>query len=185
MNPFDQAGIYLVQTLGGLYMLIVLLRFLLQLSHANFYNPITQFLVKATHLPSKPIRMVLPTYKSFDMASLVLAILTKIVVTIITSAISGAVFGGTELVVWSVIATIALILEIYFYGLLAVIIISWVAPHSTHPAITLLQQLLEPVMAPFRKIIPPMGGIDLSPIFLILAINLIRIFVNAAGQALL
>jgi YggT family protein len=185
MNPFDQAGIYLVQTLGSLYILIVLLRFLLQLSGANFYNPISQFLVKATHLPSKPIRMVLPTYKSFDLASLTLALLVKLIVTLITAGISGGGFSPAPLLIWSVLSIVSLILEIYFYGLIAAIIISWVAPHSNHPAVSLLQQLMEPVMAPFRKIIPPLGGIDLSPIFLILVINLIRIFINYAGAALL
>lgn len=185
MNPFDHAGIYLVQTLGNLYILVVLLRFLLQLSGANFYNPISQFLVKATHLPSKPIRTVLPTYKSFDLASLTLAILVKVVVTLIVMGISGSGFSPATLLVWSVLSIISLILEIYFYGLIAVIIISWVAPHSNHPAVSLLQQLMEPVMAPFRKILPPMGGIDLSPIFLILVINLIRIFINHGGTALL
>lgn len=185
MNFFSQASIYVIQTLGGLYMLIVLLRFLLQLSGANFYNPISQFLVKATQLPSKPIRMVLPTYKSFDMASLVLAILVKVVVTLITVAISGFAFNGASILVLSVLACVSLILEIYFYGLLAVIIISWVAPHSQHPVVPLLQQLMEPIMAPFRKIIPPLGGIDLSPIFVILAINLIRMYVNGLGSTLL
>lgn len=181
MSAFSQAGIHLVETLGGLYMFIVLLRFLLQLSGANFYNPISQFLVKATQIPTKPIRVVLPTYKSFDAASLLLAILVKA----ITLSISGPAFNGAFILVGSVFGTISIILEIYFYALLAVIIISWVAPHSSHPAVSLLQQLMEPVMAPFQKIIPPMGGIDLSPIFLILVINLIRIFVTSASQALL
>ena len=77
MSTFTQAGTFLVQSLGSFYLAVVMLRFLLQLSHADFYNPISQFLVKATHLPSKPLRKLFPTYRHFDLASIVLALLCQ------------------------------------------------------------------------------------------------------------
>ena len=90
MNTFTQAGTFLIQSLGSLYLSIVLLRFLLQWVKADFYNPISRFLVNATHLPSKPLRKLLPTFGSFDMASLVLALLVQWLTIQLTASINGA-----------------------------------------------------------------------------------------------
>ncbi len=89
MNTFTQAGTFLIQSLGSLYLSIVLLRFLLQWAKADFYNPISRFLVKATHLPSAPLRKLLPTFGSFDMASLVLALLVQWITIQLSASING------------------------------------------------------------------------------------------------
>lgn len=90
------------------------------------------------------------------------------------------------LLVWSVLGVVALLVNIYFFALLAMIILSWVAPGSHHPAIYLLHQITEPVMAPFRKALPPMGGMDFSPILLFILINVVQIALRhmAAGVGL-
>ena len=185
MNAFTQVAIYLIQTLGSLYLGIVTLRFLLQLLRADFQNPISQFLIKATHLPSRPIRKLLPTYRSFDGATLVLAILVQwLAIQLSASLYSGQIIHPANAISWSVLGFLSLVLNIYFYGLLAVIIISWVAPHSHHPVIALLHQLIEPITAPFRRLIPPLGGLDLSPIFVFIVINMLRIFVHSSAQSI-
>ncbi len=76
-----------------------------------------------------------------------------------------------------------MLINIYIYGLLAAIILSWVAPHNPHPAIGLLWQLMEPVLAPFRRLLPAMGGLDLSPILVFLVLNVLRIFISHAASA--
>ncbi len=179
MNTFVQAGTFLVQSLGSLYLAVVILRFLLQLVRADFYNPISRFLVKATHLPSQPLRTLLPTYRSFDMASLVLAILVQWLAIQLTATINGAGIVNIFLALsWGAVGVLSLILNLYLYGLLVIIIVSWVAPQSHHPVLLLLNQLIGPAMAPFRRIIPPLGGLDLSPIFMFLVINMLQIFVR-------
>ena len=186
MNAFAQAGTYLVQTLGSVYLLIVMLRFLLQLLRADFQNPISQFVIKATHIPSRPIRKLLPTYRTFDGATLVLAIMVQWLVIQLTATINGAsIIHPGHAISWSVLGIISLVLNIYFYGLLAVIILSWVAPYNNHPAIALLYQIIEPVTAPFRRLIPPLGGLDLSPIFMFLVIGMLQRFVNALAHSML
>ena len=186
MNAFAQSGTYLVQTLGSVYLLIVMLRFLLQLLRADFQNPISQFVIKATHIPSRPIRKLLPTYRTFDGATLVLAILVQWLVIQLTATINGAsIIHPGHAISWSVLGIISLVLNIYFYGLLAVIILSWVAPYNNHPAIALLYQIIEPVTAPFRRLIPPLGGLDLSPIFMFLVIGMLQRFVNALAHSML
>ena len=115
MNAFAQAGTYLVQTLGSVYLLIVMLRFLLQLLRADFQNPISQFVIKATHIPSRPIRKLLPTYRTFDGATLVLAILVQWLVIQLTATINGAsIIHPGHAISWSVLGIISLVLNIYF-----------------------------------------------------------------------
>ncbi|MEZ5530693.1 MAG: YggT family protein [Porticoccaceae bacterium] len=186
MSTFSQAGTLLIQSLGSFYLAVVILRFLLQLVRADFYNPISQFLIKATHLPSKPLRKVFPTYRSFDMASLVLALLVQLLVIEVTALVNG--FSLVNLfyaIAWGALGAISLVLNLYLYGLLIIIIVSWVAPQSQHPALILLNQLIRPAMSPFQRIIPPLGGLDLSPIFMFLVINMLQIFLNGIAKSML
>lgn len=185
MNTFAQAGTFLVQSLGSFYLAIVVLRFLLQLAQADFFNPVSRFLVNATHLPSKPLRKLLPTYRSFDLASLVLALLVQWLVIQLSASIIGAGMVNALLALsWGAVGIVSLVLNIYLYGLLAIIIVSWVAPQSRHPILALLQQLISPVMEPFRRIIPSLGGLDLSPIFMFLVINMLQIFLHGIANYL-
>ena len=185
MNTFTQAGTFLIQSLGSLYLSIVLLRFLLQWAKADFYNPISRFLVKATHLPSAPLRKLLPTFGSFDMASLVLALLVQWITIQLSASINGVGLINILLALsWGAVGAISLVLNLYLYGLLVIIIVSWVAPQRQHPILLLLNQLLAPVMEPFRRIIPSLGGLDLSPIFMFLVINMLQIFVRGLAAYL-
>lgn len=185
MSTFSQAGTFLFQSIGGFYLAVVMLRFLLQLSKADFYNPISQFLIKATHFTSKPLRKVFPAYRSFDLASLVLALLVQLLVIEITALINGyAMVNVLYALAWGAVGILSLALNFYLYGLLIIIIVSWVAPQSQHPALVLLSQLIRPVMAPFQRIIPPLGGLDLSPIFMFLVINMLQIFLNGIAKGI-
>lgn len=185
MNTFAQAGTFLIQSLGSLYLAIVVLRFLLQLVKADFYNPISRFLVSATHLPSKPIRKLLPAYRSFDLASLVLALLVQWLIVQVSASINGhGIINPLFALSWGTVGIISLLLNIYLYGLLVIIIVSWVAPHSQHPVLALINQIISPVMEPFRRIIPSLGGLDLSPIFMFLVINMLQIFLHGIANFL-
>ncbi|MFE8071292.1 YggT family protein [Marinobacteraceae bacterium S3BR75-40.1] len=180
-----------LQLLSTFYLTLVLLRFLLQLARADFFNPITQFVVKATNPPLRPLRRIIPGIGGVDGASLVLAVLIQgIVYTLILLAgNAGATLAQSPLqaavtvLAWSGVTVLSLIVKIYFWSILAVIIISWVAPASHHPAIQLLIQLTEPIMRPFRNLLPPMGGLDLSPILVFLVLNVVNIVIAHLGQA--
>jgi YggT family protein len=185
MITFAQAGTFLIQSIGSFYLSIVLLRFLLQWVKADFYNPISRFLVKATHLPSKPLRKLFPTFRSFDMASLVLALLVQWLTIQLTASINSAGLINIPLALcWGAVGAVSLVINLYLYGLLVIIIVSWVAPQSHHPVLLLLNQLLAPVMEPFRRVIPPMGGLDLSPIFMFVVIQILLIFVHGIANYL-
>ncbi|MBR9909864.1 MAG: YggT family protein [Gammaproteobacteria bacterium] len=185
MGPMQEIGTLLIQTVGSLYLFIIVLRFLLQLARADFYNPISQFAVKATNPLLIPLRRMIPGVFGIDIASLVLALALQFVVIEVSAMIIGYAFiNPLSVVVWSLIGLLSMTTTIFFWGLLVVVISSWIAPHSNNPALLLTRQLVEPVMAPFRKLMPDMGGIDISPIFAFLALNVVQVLIkHLAGAA--
>ncbi|WP_137819307.1 YggT family protein [Pseudomonas sp. 2FG] len=179
MSGFIEALIYIIQTLGSLYLLIVLLRFILQLVRADFYNPLSQFIVRATQPLLKPLRRIIPGFGGLDMASLVLAILVQLLLLIVTLVLMGYGIGDylLQLLVWSVISVTSLLLKVFFFALIVSVILSWVAQGSHNPGAQLVNQICEPMLMPIRRILPSMGGLDISPIFAFIALNLIDRFV--------
>ena len=179
MSGLIEALIYIIQTLGSLYLLIVLLRFILQLVRADFYNPLSQFIVKATQPLVTPLRRIIPGFAGLDLASLVLAILVQLLLMVVTLTLMGYNVGGfiLQLLVWSLIGVTSLFLKVFFFALIISVILSWVAPGSYNPGAQLVNQICEPLLAPFRKLLPNLGGLDISPIFAFITINLIDRFV--------
>lgn len=187
MTAVNEILVYLIQTALSLFLLAVLLRFLLQLVRADFYNPISQFLVKITNPLVLPLRKVIPGLGGLDLASVLLALLLQMAGIVLILLINGVGLPNfLLLVIWSFLGILGLLVNIYFFALLAMIILSWVAPGSKNPAIYLLFQITEPVMAPFRKALPAMGGLDFSPILVFILINVIQIALRhmAAGVGL-
>ena len=179
MLGINDAAIFIIQTLGSLYLLIVLMRFILQLVRANFYNPLCQFVVKATQPLLKPLRRIIPGFGGLDLASLALAILVQLVLMVLVILIAGAnpAAVGLQLLVWAIIAVTSLFLKIFFFAMIISVILSWVAPGSYNPGAQLVNQICEPLLAPFRKLLPNLGGLDISPIFAFIALNLLDRFV--------
>ena len=188
MIGLTTAAVYVLQTLGSLYLLIVLLRFVLQLVRANFYNPLCQFVVKATQPLLKPLRRIIPSIFGLDMSSLVLAILVQLALMALTLLLTYGTTGNPlQLFIWSIIGVTALFLKIFFFALIISVILSWVAPGSHNPGAELVNQICEPALAPFRRILPNLGGLDLSPIFAFLALKLIDMLVinNLAAMTMM
>jgi YggT family protein len=184
MSSLTQVGLLIINTLVGLYLLLVVMRFLLQLVRADFYNPISQFIVKATNLPLIPLRKVIPGIGGIDVASIVLALLVQAVAIVLILLLNGIQPPPLQVVMWSAIGILSLLLKVYFWGLLITVIASWVAPNSYNPVLILINQILEPAMKPIRKIMPDLGGIDISPIIMFLLIQVLEILlVKGLAQA--
>jgi YggT family protein len=178
MIGLNTAAIYVLQTLGSLYLLIVLLRFVLQLVRADFYNPLSQFAVRATQPLLKPLRRIIPSLFGLDMSSLVLALIVQIVLMALTLLLAYHTTGSpVPLLIWSIIGVTALFLKIFFFALIISVILSWVAPGSHNPGAELVNQICEPALAPFRRILPSMGGLDISPILAFMVLKLLDMLV--------
>lgn len=178
MIGLNTAAVYILQTIGSFYLLIVLLRFILQLVRADFYNPLCQFIVRATHPLLKPLRRIIPSIGGLDLASLVLALIVQFVLMALTLMLMGVGVGDPLLIlVWSIIGVTALLLKVFFFALIISVILSWVAQGTHNPAALLVNQICEPLLAPIRRILPNLGGLDLSPIVAFLILNLIDMLV--------
>lgn len=172
VNTFSNIGVFILATLGILFLFTVLLRFMLQLARADFYNPLSQGIVKITNPLLRPLRKVVPGLFGIDMASLVLALLVGWVMIMGAGFLAGAgMLNPLSALLWSFLGCIMTLVAILFVGMLISIVVSWVAPQSSHPALMLLRQLLEPLYAPVRKVIPPLGVIDISPIFIFILLT--------------
>ena len=167
----------IINTIFDLYILLVLLRFLLQMFRADFYNPVSQFIVKLTTPPLRLLRRFIPSVAGQDAASIVLCLVliyAKFMVMRLLSipavhiggvmAPIGAVsYGG--LLVYCIADLVALSLTVFLVAIIIQVIISWVSPGHYNPVIGLVNRIAEPVLRPVRKFLPPIGGLDLSPLF--------------------
>ena len=166
--------VFLVQTLFGLYILAVLLRFLLQIVRADFYNPISQFLVKVTNPPLKVLRRVIPGFGGIDLSSLILAWALKAVELFIVIMITGKSAGLLAPLLLAIPELAELTINIFLFAVLIQVILSWVSPGNYNPAVSLLYSLTGPVMRPAQKLLPPVGGLDLSPMLVMIGLVLLK-----------
>ncbi|MGI9322050.1 MAG: YggT family protein [Pseudomonadales bacterium] len=170
---FSGAAVFLIHSIASIYFYILLVRFLAQVAKADFYNPITQTVVRLTDPAIKPLRTVLPTVFGVDLATLATALLVQLLALALMGLLEGRMVFHITYVAWVLLGIFAAILNVYFFGLIVLAIASWIAPYSNHPALTLIYQITEPVCIPARKILPPMGGLDFSLLIVLLGISVI------------
>lgn len=161
--------------------LLFVARFLLQASGADRFNPVSQAIVTATDVICKPLRRILPGIKKLDPASIIVAWLISVAFISLLVWLTSPQFFNFGSVMWSgLIRTLLIVTQFYLWSLIIVIIASFVAQGSYHPALGLLHQIVDPVMAPLRRIIPPLGPLDLSPMVAILVIYVIESLLRQA-----
>lgn len=166
--------VFLIQTLFGLYIAVVLIRFLLQWARADFYNPISQFIVRITAPVLRPLRKAIPGYGGVDTASLVLAWALKSVELALLALLLGHGPWPFGALLWSVPALIELVVDIFLFAILIRVILTWVNPDPYNPAVALLGRLTDPLLRPAQRLIRPIGGVDLSPMAVMIALVLLQ-----------
>ena len=177
MNP-SGALVYLIGTITDLYVTAILLRLLLQWVGADFYNPLSQFLIKITNPVLIPARRVIPSIGRLDTASVVVMLLLELAQLAIISQLTQAGFTIQFLLFFALKKLLIALLMTYFVLIIARVIISWFANQSRHPLIPLVYQLTEPVLRPFGKLVPPIGGVDLSPLFALIALRFLLLLLG-------
>ena len=172
------AFIYLVSTITDLYVTAILLRLLLQWVRADFYNPLSQFLIKVTNPVLVPARRLIPSIGKLDTASVVVMLLLELVQLVAINLINQTEYGFQFLLLFAMRKLLLTLLLTYFVLIIARVIVSWIANQSRHPLIPLIYQLTEPVLRPFSKILPPMGGVDLSPLFALIVLRFLLLLLG-------
>lgn len=173
------AGVFLVETLFGLYILAIMLRFLLQWVRADFYNPLAQILVKVTNPLLIPLRRIIPGFKGIDFAAVFLMLALQATTLILIGVIKGVSFQPLGLALLSFTEVLSLMFNVFFFSILIQVIISWISPNSYNPVVSLVHSLNEPLMRPARRIIPPISGLDLSPLVVLVGIQLCNMLIIA------
>ena len=176
--------VFLIRTLVGLYIAVVLIRFLLQWARADFYNPISQFVVRVTAPVLRPLRQIIPGYGGMDLASLVLAWALKAVELALIAGLLG--HGGPLLgaLAWAVPALLELVIDLFLFAILIRVVLSWVNPDPYNPAVALLDRLTDPILRPAQRLLPPIGGIDLSPMLVMVGLVLLQMLLVPPLKAL-
>ena len=181
MNPF----VFLIDILFHLYTVILMLRLILQWAGADFYNPVSQFIVKITNPLVKPLRRIIPGFFGIDFATLVLIFaLTTIKILIVYSLSGYNLFSGL-LIITIVLEVVDLLLNIFLFAIIIQALLSWVNPDPYTPVVALLNSLTWPILKHFRKLIPPISGFDISPIFAIISIMFIQQSIHYLVKAFL
>jgi len=188
-NYLTSPLLLVIITLFDLYLLLVMLRFMLQWLKADFYNPVSQFVVRATTPPLKPLRRIIPGFGGQDMAAIVLCVLLLLAkyllmrslgAGIIEVANVGAPIGTVGIAGLFIIALaemLAMLINIMLFAIIIQVILSWVNPGSYNPVAGLIHTLSQPVLKPIQKFIPPLGGLDLTPLFATLALMVVKMLV--------
>jgi len=178
-NYLANSLVFVIQTVFSLYILAVMLRFLFQLLRAPFHNQISQFIVSLTNPPLRPLRRVVPGMMGIDMASLVLMLALQMAELLLISLLFGGLPGFGGLLIMSIGKLLEMAVYVFMFALIARIIVAWVNPHLYNDVTVLLGSLTDFMMRPARRLLPPVGMLDLSPIALFLLLGLIlRLFVQ-------
>jgi len=169
----SNALVFLIKSLFGLYLIAIMLRFLLQLTRADFYNPMSQFLVKITNPPLVPLRRIIPGVMGIDFAAVVLLIIIQGIELFLEYIVQGYTLAPLGLLILTIAELLRLLFQVYFYTILIQVLLSWINPGAYNPTVALLYSLNEPLLARARRIIPPIHGVDLSPIVVVIGIQLL------------
>ena len=177
-SHFGAAGVFLVQTIFGIAILIVMLRFLLQLVKADFYNPASQVIVRATQPILAPMRRVIPGIGGIDVSSIVLMLVLQMAETGVLKTMGAyALFNVSTagLFVWAIADLVELATFVFIFALIVQVILSWLSPGAYNPIVGLLYSFNEPILRPARRVLPSTGGLDFSPLIALIFLNLVQI----------
>ena len=178
MGSLNQAFGFLIETAAHLYLLALLMRLLLEFHRADFYNSVVQFLVQITNPVITPLSKILPRSKQINVAALVAMYLIQLTSLVALVALSGRGIDLAVLMVLSVTQLLRMLLTTYLVLIIINVILSWVGHGLRHPVIPLIYQLVDPVLMPIRRIMPSLGGLDLSPLIAIVGIQFLMILLG-------
>ena len=175
-----EATIYLFKAILDVISLVILITFLFRLLKVDYYNPLVQGMLKFADIFTSLIRSIFRPFFGIDIASLIMAVAIQALCFYLISLDDAILFSFGIMISWSLFSVLLMVLTIVYWGLLAGILISWVARGHPHPAFILLLQMSDHICKPFRSFLPPVGGLDFSPIIAFIIIQ----FLWAAAHGL-
>jgi len=179
----SNAGVFLLNTVFGLFIVAVMLRLLLQWTRADFYNPLSQAIVKLTNPALRPMRRYIPAIGKIDTASVVLMLALQIMNVWLVASIVGARSGFALLAIVTVTELMSKAIYLYMFAIIVQAVASWIAPGTYNPILGLIDNLTDPLLKPIRQVLPSLGGLDLSPLIAIVILQLALMLIVAPLSA--
>lgn len=173
-NPIE----FLLTTLITLYIIAVMLRFLFGVVRADFYNPVSQFLVRITNPLLVPLRKIIPSYRQYDLSAVALMLVLQIISLYLTLFLREMLVAPHLVILLAIAKLLTQAIDVFIFAIIVQVILSWVNPGTSSPVTSLLYSLTTPVMRPFQRMIPPISGMDLSPLFALLALHILKMLVR-------
>lgn len=167
---FDNPLPFLINTLLGLYLCALLLRTALQFTRADFYNPLAQFIWMITQKPVEVLQRAIPYWKRVDLASLALAYAVAVLNVWLILSLMDLSAGPLHLLGFGFLKLLLVTLHLYSFCIFVQALLSWLGPGTHSPASSLLWSITEPILRPVRQYLPPMGGLDFSPLLVLLVL---------------
>jgi YggT family protein len=175
-GSLDNAGLFLLNTLFNLYLFVLSVRLILAWSRANYFNPITRFVITVTQPVINPLRRFIPNIKNLETSTFLLMVVLEIIKFALIGFLFFLVPNIITLIVLSILDTVKIILSTFFYAILAQAILSWIQASNTgSPVFEILEQLTRPILRPIRRLVPPIAGIDITPIPALIVLQLLII----------
>jgi YggT family protein len=169
-NPIE----FLITTVFGLYILAFMLRLLLALLRADFYNPVSQFLVRITNPLIIPVRRVLPSVGKWDTSTITIMLVLQVLAVSLVLLLRGGAISLSAVLVYSAVELLSLGINVFLFAILIQVVISWINPGTYNPVTSVLHSLTEPVLRPIRQVIPPVSGFDLSPLVALIGLQILK-----------
>lgn len=173
----NEGVLFLVQTIFSLYIMAIVLRIWLQWARADFFNPLSQFVARITNPVLRPMERIIPSSGRFNLAALLLGIVISILALYVRLVMLGASAGIVPLLIIGVQYFVSIALQLVFWILIIRAILSWFS-QGANPLEIVLHQLTEPLLQPVRRIIPSIGGLDLSVLVVLVGIQFLRILIG-------
>lgn len=180
MSAIQEILVFLIDTLFNLYISFLVIRMLLGMARADFYNPISQFLVKITDPVIKPLRRFIPAAGKLDTATIVAVLGLKTIELLLLSMVTAGDFSGS-FIPFVIGGLLRMIVWVYIIAIIIQVVVSWIGNTKGNPAIPLVRSLTEPLYKPVRKLVPAVGMIDLSSFVIIILLQIVLIILRSFG----
>jgi YggT family protein len=177
----NNAIFFLVTTLFDLAMWLQLLRILLQWVRADFHNPMSQLVWQATRYPTDWLRTLIPRWRRLDTAALLVLIALALLYVYSVAALLGAGMSALSALWYAVLKVLVLAVNLYTFTLFVQAILSWLGPGVNNPASNVLWSLNEPMLRPVRRFVPPVAGLDLAPLLVMLLLQVVARLIPLPG----
>lgn len=177
---------FIIEAISNLFILVLLVRLVLPFVHANYRNPVVQGILKITSPLVVPLRRVLPSISKVDTATLVVAYAVQYLAVFLVIALeSNGAMAEPLAIAWiAFVKLFVMLIKLFAYAIIVRVILGWVAPNQYNPVTEIVGAITEPLLAPARRVVPPIGGLDISPLFVMIALFALSILVEDLGYGL-